>query len=108
MRYLSIARDLNDRRLPAPLAGKRGTGSWSPSAIREMLLRDRYRGAYVWNKTRKLYRGGTKVRGPRPESGWITEGAPELRIIEEDLWDRVQARFAAKRSFGAPGPRRRP
>ena len=106
--YRTIACDLNDRGIAPPRAGKRGTGSWSPSAIRAMLLRDRYRGVYVWNKFKKLYRGGTKVREMRPKSEWVIEPAPELRIIEEDLWQRVEARFEAGRRFGGPGPGRRP
>jgi DNA invertase Pin-like site-specific DNA recombinase len=39
-----ITRELNARKLPSPQAGKRGTGSWSPSVVRPMLRRERYRG----------------------------------------------------------------
>jgi len=42
-----IADTLNRERTPAPSAGKRGTGSWAPSAVRAMLLNERYTGVYV-------------------------------------------------------------
>lgn len=88
----TIAKDLNSRRVPAPRAGKRGTGSWSYSSIREMLRRERYRGTLVWGRHAKAYRGGTKVRLPRPESDWITIEVPELRIVPEELWEAVRRR----------------
>lgn len=103
----SIARALNQQQVPPPRAGRRGTGSWSPGAVRAMLKNDRYRGVYTWNRIRKTYRGGTKVREPRPRKDWVQEQAPELRIITDDLWNAVQQRFAANadrahsRPFGA-------
>ncbi len=49
-----IAKALNAECIPSPSAGtKRGSGSWSPGAIREMLRRERYRGIYVHGKTNR-------------------------------------------------------
>ena len=66
----SIARLLNDEGIPAPRAGKRGTGSWAPTAIREMRRNTRYVGVGRYNQTRKLYRGARRSakRAPRPNS----------------------------------------
>ena len=70
-----------------PVAG------WAPGTVRAILMRELYRGVVVWNKTRKrdaVYRA-VKQR-PRPESEWLRADAPHLRIIDEPLWTRVQAR----------------
>jgi len=88
----TIAKDLNTRRVAPPRAGKRGTGSWSTSVLWAMLRRERYRGILVWNRQEKTYRGGTKVRIARDSSEWITAEAPELKIIEDELWFRAQAK----------------
>ena len=86
----TIAQDLQSRGVPAPKAGKRGTGVWSYSSIREMLRRDRYRGRIIWGKHEKTYRGGTKVRIRRAKEAWVTHEMPELRIVDDDLWGLVQ------------------
>lgn len=88
----AIAKGLNARRVPPPKAGRRGTGSWSYSSIREMLRRERYRGVLVWGRQAKTYRGGTKVRVARPESDWVTLEVRELRIVPEELWEAVRGR----------------
>ncbi|HRI70877.1 MAG TPA: recombinase family protein, partial [Polyangium sp.] len=88
----TIVKDLNARRVAPPRAGKRGTGSWSPGSIHEMLRRERYRGILVWGKVEKSYRGGTKVRVDRAANEWTTIDIPELRIIDETLWTAVQTR----------------
>jgi hypothetical protein len=61
-----------------PQQGKRGTGSWAPSAIREILYRERYVG---------------KV----PYDGKFAE-RPDLRIVPHALWHRVQQRLADVRA----------
>jgi site-specific DNA recombinase len=95
----SIAVMLNDRGEPFPKAGKRGTGSWAIGAVREMLKREMYNGVRVWNRTMKTYRGGTKVRVMRPESEWERIPVPQLKIIDDDLWNAVQARFNKRKAF---------
>lgn len=89
----TIVKDFNARRVPPPRAGKRGTGSWSTSAIWAMLRRERYRGMLVWNACEKTYKGGTKVRVRRAKSEWIQVAAPELRIIEDELWFAAHAQM---------------
>ena len=67
-----------DGRCPAPpQQGKRGTGSWAPSMVREVLYRERYTG--------KVPFAGSAV------------DRPDLRIVDERLWERVQQRLKAVR-----------
>ena len=58
---------------PSSQRGKRGTGSWAPSNIREILYRVRYTG---------------KV----PFGEMMTE-RPDLQIVDAELWERVQQRL---------------
>lgn len=92
----TLAKDLNARGIAPPKAGKRGTGSWSYSSIREMVRRERYRGLIVWGKQEKMYKGGTKVRVARPKADWVTMEVPELRIVDEELWAAVQQRWSRR------------
>ena len=106
----TLAKDLNARGIEPPKAGRRGTGSWSYSSIREMLRRDRYRGLLIWGKREKTYKGGTKVRIARPKDDWVTIEVPELRIIDDESWTAVKARNDGRqRTTGsaAHGPRPR-
>ncbi len=65
-----------------------------------MLRRELYIGKIVWNRSRYLKNPGTnkRVSRPRPEKDWILFERPELRIISEKLWKRVQARIRAQAS----------
>lgn len=58
-----------------------------------------YAGRIVWNKTRMVKdpETGRRVPRPNPEADWRTAEAPELRIVEPDLWERVQALLAPVR-----------
>lgn len=84
-----IAKRLNADRVPAPRAG---SGSWAPTAIREIIRRSLYAGRVVWNRSQKITRRGTKAQRWRPESEWIYRDAPELRIVSEELWRAVEQR----------------
>ncbi len=90
----SIARDLNTRGVPSPRAGKRGTGSWAPNCIREIIRRPRYRGILEWGHVGAEYRGGTRVTFNRKGAEVVTVDRPDLRIIPQDLDERIQARIA--------------
>lgn len=90
----SIARDLNERCIPSPRVGKRGTGSWSPNCIREMIRRPRYRGALEWGLIGAEYRGGTRVTFTRKKAELVTVERPDLRIIPPELDEVIQARIA--------------
>ena len=90
-----IAKALNADGIPGP----RGKG-WAPTAIREMLHRELYRGRVVWNKTKWVDRGGAKVKVDRPETEWLTVDAPALRIVSEELWAAARGRLEqARRAY---------
>ena len=84
-----IAKTLNAEGIAPPGRHNRG---WAPTAVREMLRRELYRGVIVWNRTRKVHRGGTKRQAKRPESSWLRLEAPDLRLVPEVLWQAVEAR----------------
>ena len=52
-------------------------------------------GVLTWNKSQKVMRKGTKAQRWRPESEWLERPAPELTIVDSELWRRVQERRTA-------------
>jgi site-specific DNA recombinase len=68
------------------------------TGVRELVLRDLYRGRIVWGKTRWIDRGGTKHKVGCPEAEWLTVEKPELRIIDEALWRAAHARLDRPRA----------
>ena len=50
---------------------------------------------------------GKRVSRPNPESAWTRIDLPDLRIVDQDVWDRVQRRLGAIRAAaGADKPDR--
>ncbi len=101
----TIAKKLNEEGVVAPQPPRtRLIRAWCPSSIREILRNERYRGVFVWNRTRKERNPetGRKISRPRPESDWMRVEVPEWRIVSEELWEGVQRRisFVSKR-FGS-------
>jgi site-specific DNA recombinase len=84
-----IAKGLNEEGVAPPRAG---TGSWAPSAVREILRRPLYVGHVIWNKSQGITRGGATAQRRRPEAEWLTREAPELRIVSAALWEAVEQR----------------
>ena len=92
----TIAKTLNSDRIPSPRARNgRTPGGWCPTGVREMLHNERYVGRIVWNRAKFVKVPGTnrRVARPRPESEWHRVAAPELRIVSDELWQRVQDRL---------------
>jgi site-specific DNA recombinase len=93
-----IAKDLNRDGLRGP----RGA-LWSPSTIHGnpkrglgILHNELYIGRMVWNRQRFLKDPDTGKRVTRlnPESERVISDVPHLRIIDDELWNGVQARYA--------------
>ncbi len=95
----AIAAQLNKEGIPCPSGNawgqstingnrKRGTG---------ILNNDLYRGELVWNRQKFIKNPSTGKRVTRmnPESEWIRKNVPELRIVDQGLWDAVRARQSA-------------
>jgi DNA invertase Pin-like site-specific DNA recombinase len=94
----AIAHALNAERVPGP-----GGKPWSDTTIRGHALRrtgilrnELYVGRLLWNRQRyvKDPSTGKRLAQINPESEWIIQDVPELRLIEDELWRRVQDRLA--------------
>lgn len=72
-------------------------GGWSPSTVGAVLQRELYRGVVVWNRSEKrpTANWGQICQTARPESEWIRLPVnKDLRIVPDDLWNRVAKRRA--------------
>ena len=85
----------------APTPEKKGTGGWGPSTIHGnrqrgtgILNNELYIGRLVWNRLRYIKDPATGKRVSRlnPEDQWIVKDVPELRIIDQELWEAVKTR----------------
>ncbi len=92
----SIARALNAEGIPGPHGRQ-----WRDTAIRGHLQRgtgvlnnELYIGRLVWNRLRYIKDPDTGKRVSRrnPKSDWIVQEVPQLRIIDDDLWQTVKVR----------------
>jgi Recombinase/Recombinase zinc beta ribbon domain len=99
-------RPLNEERIDSPgsdwhRTSRRKHGKWLASAIHGdpkrgcgILNNQMYIGQYVWNRrrSRKKLKSGDREYLLRPAEEWIVVPHPELRIVSEDLWQKVKAR----------------
>ena len=92
----TIARTLNEEGVRGP-AGK----LWSDTTIRGHVKRgtglvnnELYIGRLIWNRLRYIKDPSTGKRVSRlnPESEWIIKDVPELRIVDDELWQSVRVR----------------
>jgi DNA invertase Pin-like site-specific DNA recombinase len=95
----TIAWTLNRDAVPGPFGN-----AWGPSTIHGnpkrgngVLNNELYIGRLVWNRQRFLKdpETGKRVSRLNPESEWVVQKVPELRIIDDDLWQRVKERQRA-------------
>jgi len=91
-----IARDLNRDNIPGPF-GK----DWGDTTIRGHVNRgtgiihnELYVGVIVWNRLRyiKNPETGRRVSRINPEAEWIRTEVPELRIVDDALWQAARQR----------------
>lgn len=103
----AIASELNGRAVPSPGARWKGRrdGLWRVSALHALLHNPIYCGRYVWNVSRWERDPDSRIRKriARPQSEWITHEMPELRVIDDATWNRVQARLRARAELFKPG-----
>jgi DNA invertase Pin-like site-specific DNA recombinase len=103
MSYKKIAAMLNDEDIPTSQEPRsKRERSWSRNAIRSMLTNTRYIGRITWGKTREKIdpESGKRVREDLPVEQWDSREAPELRIIPDDLWTKVQSIRTEKVAVG--------
>lgn len=102
----AIAEALNRDRVPSPGATwgrkQRRRRGWVASAIHGnparglgILNNDAYRGTVIWNRSRWIRSAADsskrrQVQNPRKE--WIVRQEERLRIVSDELWQRVKAR----------------
>ncbi len=105
-----IAVALNREKIPGPHGGVWHASTIAGSRKRQngILQNALYVGRIVWNRQSfvKDPETGRRVSRLNPESEWMTAPAPELRIVGDDLWKRVQNRRA--RRAGNAQYRKRP
>jgi DNA invertase Pin-like site-specific DNA recombinase len=98
----AIAQSLNKDGIAGP-----GGRSWGPSTIygnwrrgTGILNNELYIGRLVWNRQQFVKNPDTGRRQARlnPESKWIVEEVPHLRIIDDPLWKAVKERQRDSRS----------
>jgi hypothetical protein len=97
---IAIVADLNRDGIPSP----RG-GCWNASALlgsprrrNGVLNNELYRGTIVYNRQHfvKDPATGRRVAQENPESEWLRQAVPELRIVDDETWGRVQARRGSR------------
>lgn len=104
--FADFAAGKSPRRIAAELnrEGTAGPGGrpWSDTTIRGHALRgtgvlhnELYIGRLVWNRLRysKDPATGRRVSRLNPREEWICRDVPDLRIVDDDLWNRSQTRL---------------
>jgi len=113
----AIAMTLNNRNIPGPSGSKKAKGGWGPSTINGnwrrgtgILNNELYIGRLVWNRQSFIKNPDTGKRVSRlnPESEWIVKDVPELRIIDDALWEKVKARQKGLRKLPEFHDKQRP
>ena len=108
----AIAHALNKQKIPGP-SGK----GWGPSTINGnwrrgtgILNNELYIGRLVWNRLSYVKNPDTGRRVSRfnDESALIVKDVPELRIIDQELWERVKERQGVLRKLPAFHEKQRP
>lgn len=110
---LAIVRALNAEGIPSPGAAwartRRKNSEWQASALHGdpkfgtgILSNSLYRGRAVWGRKkwkRKASDSSSREPIPVPESEWVVADMPHLRIVSDDLFEKVQAIQSADNPF---------
>ena len=103
MSYKEIASMLNQERIPTSQGPRsKRQSSWSRGAVRTILANTRYIGKIAWGTTVEKIdpESGRRVREDVPQELWDTREAPELCIVSDELWAKVQAVRSQKVTIG--------
>jgi DNA invertase Pin-like site-specific DNA recombinase len=91
-----IAMALNVESIPCPSGGAWGFSTINDSRKRGngILNNELYIGRLVWNRQRfvKDPTTGKRVSRLNPQSEWIVREVPDLRIVDQELWNVVKTR----------------
>ncbi len=93
-----IAKGLNNDGISSPFGGDWNASSINGNRARRsgILYNEGYLGFIIYNRVRMVKdpATGKRISRPNPPEEWLVEEAPHLRIIENDVWEAVQARKA--------------
>lgn len=98
---IAIAMRLNRDGIPGP-AGR----AWRDTTIRGhaargtgILRNELYTGRLIWNRMRFIKDPvtGKRVSRMNPPAQWVSEEVSHLRIVDQELWEKVQTRLAGIR-----------
>ena len=96
----NICEGLNARQIPSPRGRRWVPKVLSGQAVRQsgLLRQTLYKGVVTFNRLqfRKHPETGRRVSVMRPEREWILVPAPELAIMEDELFEAVQEQLAAR------------
>ncbi len=105
-----IAERLNAQGVPGPRGNRWRATTLRPDRTRGngLLQNELYIGRIVHNRTSKVVEPMTRrVRiRPNPQDQWVIEEVPHLRIVAQELWDKVQSGLR-RREGGVPAMHRR-
>jgi site-specific DNA recombinase len=89
-----IAVRLNREDVPSPRGGKWNASTINGNRLRRngILNNQLYTGQITYNRQRfvKDPETGKRVARLNPEHEWVTREVPALRIVNDELWERVQ------------------
>lgn len=97
--FAAIADTLNREGISPPRPHIRRTAAgWMDTAIRSMLLNERYIGRWTFGEREWVKVPGTNRRVPRPRtSGPLVDMArPELAVVDAETWAAIRARFEGR------------
>lgn len=107
-----ITHYLNEKGYPPPfnkqqLKRKKGKPAWIPTTVRNFLSMEKYIGDWTFNKTGWIVNPdtGQRKRIIKDRSEWVDNQQPQLTIVDNSLWDKVQDRLQSSRT-GPRGKRR--
>lgn len=102
----AIASALNKRGIAAPTGGHWGSSTIYGNRERGtgILNNELYIGKLVWNRLTYMKdpNTGKRVSRPNPESEIIRNDVPELRIVDQEIWDRVKSMQGVYNKRDAP------
>ena len=95
--YAAIIARLREAGAPAPRGGG-SIGQWRLTAVRRLLVNQRYLGKLIWGRSKSERRPGTrrKVQRAVVPADWQVAERPDLRLVDDALWARVQKRRQAQ------------
>lgn len=98
--FRGVAKRLNADHALAPTPRRPGRPrGWSPSSVRDCLMRSDYRGVLTWGRKKKRDEWGATHPTTQPTADWITVAAPQLRILDAPTAAAIDARLTDQRAI---------